>query len=43
MIVLLIGGLIVVNGFYFEVYNIENIIKVLIIIIIGWVIYICIF
>ncbi|MGB3533638.1 MAG: cation:proton antiporter [Microcoleaceae cyanobacterium] len=37
--VILLGGLFVANGFYYQAYTVENIIKPLISIIIGWLIY----
>ena len=42
-IVVLLGGLIVANAFYYEAYTLSNIIKPLISIAIGWVAYLLIF
>jgi multicomponent Na+:H+ antiporter subunit D len=42
-IIILLGGLIAANGFYYEAYNLKNIIKPLITIFIGWLAYLLIF
>ncbi|MGB3405500.1 MAG: cation:proton antiporter, partial [Microcoleaceae cyanobacterium] len=41
--VILLGGLVVANGFYFQAYTIANIVKPLILILIGWLCYLFIF
>ena len=41
--VLLLGGLVAANGFYYEAYNLKNVIKPLVTIFIGWLAYIFIF
>lgn len=42
-IVVLLGGLVVANAFYYEAYTLDNIIKPLVSIAIGWVAYLLIF
>ena len=41
--ILLLGGLVAANGFYYEAYNLKNIIKPLVTIFLGWLAYIFIF
>lgn len=41
--IILLGGLIAANGFYYEAYNLKNIIKPLVTILIGWLAYLLIF